>query len=187
MKRLVFMLLALWNFKTVHAQSLADNTYRNWVSERGEISLPKNYRATWAHLGSWLIADSDAPGHGFHDIYTQPEVVSIFHHTGEFPDGAILIKEVRSIQEAYKTTGLAQWAGDISILFVMVKDQRGRFQNNLHWQQSWGWALFNFDDNQLSKNVSGGFEQSCRGCHWPARTQDWVFTEGYPTLTNLTH
>ena len=33
------------------------------------------------------------------------------------------------------------------------------------------------------KNVSKGYKASCRGCHIPAKIDDWIYTEGYPALT----
>jgi len=44
-----------------------------------------------------LVADSKAPGHGFHDFYTQPQAVEAFLMNGAFPDGMVLVKEIRKI------------------------------------------------------------------------------------------
>ena len=53
-----------------------------------------------------------------------------------------LVKEALKVKSATMTTGAAQWAGDINIWFVMVKDTQGRFKGNPHWAQGWGWALY---------------------------------------------
>jgi hypothetical protein len=168
---------------SVHATDLSKETYTELVDENGSISLPLNYRLNWVHLGSWSIADPQAAGHGFHDVYTQPGVAEFYQKTKAFPDGAVIVKEVRTLHQGIKTTGTALWAGKQNIWFVMIKDTKGRFKNNPHWAEGWGWALFeNKGDGKLKTNVSKSFDTSCLGCHTPAKSQDWVFTEGYPSL-----
>jgi len=63
----------------------------------------------------------------------------------------------------------------------MVKDTKGRFKNNPIWGDGWGWALFKTDDT--SKNASNDYKADCLGCHMPAKQNDWIYVEGYPTLT----
>lgn len=151
-----------------------------YVDEQGTIHLPTDYRRQWAHLGSWVVPQDGAPGQGFHDVYTQPDSVTAFRATGAFPDGTMLIKEIRAVEQGTKTTGEAMWAGSTKVWFVMVKDTTGRFTDHPNWSEGWGWALFKADDP--SKNVSVSFAQDCKGCHVPAQKTDWVFVEGYPTL-----
>ena len=188
---IIYILLILFSFSsTAHADEVEPDAYRTIVDQSGNITLPQNYRHQWSHIGSWLIEDPEAPGHGFHDVYLQSDAVTHYRKTGQFPDGAAIVKEVRKIEQGSKTTGQAQWAGDIKIWFVMIKDSKGRFKGNPHWANSWGWALFeaNSGDGNTAeetlpqKNVSMGFAPSCQGCHTPAMAKDWVFIEGYPTL-----
>lgn len=166
-----------------NAMSLAEHTYSHYVDDKGKISLPVDFRKTWSHLGSWVVGDKQAPGFGFHDVYTQPEVVEAYRATGEFPDGAVLVKEIRNVEQGAQTTGLAQWAGQTSVWFVMVKDRQQRFQSNTHWAEGWGWALFEAKAPKI--NVSKGFQTTCLGCHVPAKASDWVFSRGYPTLLKI--
>ena len=126
----------------LQASDLATKIYTTYVNKNGEIRLPENYRSHWSHLGSWAVNDAKAPGYGFHDVYTQPEVVKAFLETGQFPDGTVLIKEVRKIISRTLTTGPAIWPGDTSVWFVMIKDTKGRFKDNANWGEGWGWALF---------------------------------------------
>lgn len=178
----IFSAVSLTNAMTPpekQQEPLAANTFSSLIDKQGNISLPTKYRQDWSHIGSWIVEDENAPGYGFHDVYTQPEAVKKYLETKTFADGTVLVKEVRGIHSAPKTTGLAQWAGDMKVWFVMVKDTKGRFDNQ-HWQKGWGWALFEAKNPQ--KNVSEGFMKSCLGCHTPAANTDWVFKEGYPTL-----
>lgn len=168
----------------LHSQDLSTATYNSLVDKSGAIRLPENFRQNWAHLGSWVVTDPKAPGHGFHDVYTQPEAVKAFLELGKFPDGTVLIKEIRKLDKAKLTTGEAVWAGDNAVWFVMIKDNLGRFKGNPNWTEGWGWGLFEYGDNKVwpTVNVSKGFESSCKTCHLPAKATDWVFVQGYPTF-----
>ncbi len=161
------------------ASDLPTQTFATVVDKQGGIQLPKNFRQEWTHLGSWVVTDEKAPGHGFHDVYTQPEAARAFNQTGKFADGTVLVKEIRSIGAGALTTGQAQWATDPAVWFVMVKDSKARFDGP-HWAEGWGWALYEAKDP--TTNVSVSFEQTCQGCHLPAKDSDWVFLDGYPTL-----
>ncbi len=180
-KHLAGWLLLLAAHGGALAADLADATYSQWVSDTGDITLPDNFRQAWVHLGSWLVEDEAAPGYGFHDVYTQPQSLAHYRRTGDFPDGAVLVKEVRSVAAGAKTTGLAQWAAEPLIWFVMVKDSSGqRFPDNPHWGLGWGWGLY--EAAAPKKNVSASYRETCLACHTPAKDTDWVFIEGYPSL-----
>jgi len=150
-----------------------------WVSGSGEISLPEDFRNTMTHLGSWFVPEGGAGG--FHDVYAQPETVAVYRETGKFPDGAVLIKELRTAEAADYSTGKSVQRATEKILqtFVMVKDREGRFSDSSNWGDGWGWALFK---PGTEGNVSGDYKADCLGCHIPAKDKDWVYTEGYPTL-----
>jgi len=152
-----------------------------YVDDNGKISLPQSYKQNWAHLGGWAVAKKKgADVHEMHDVYTQPETIAAFSATGEFPDGAVLVKEVREAKGDGLTTGHAVWSTDIKIWFVMIKDQEGRFVDNDHWGDGWGWALF--EAKEPTKNVSVGYDTSCLACHAPVSDSDWVYVYGYPDL-----
>jgi hypothetical protein len=152
-----------------------------YVDDEGVIQLPADFRGRMVHLGSWFVPEGDASG--FHDVYTEKETVEAYRLTGEFPDGATLVKELRASNSgsfttgqgvSYATSGLKQW-------FVMIKDSKNRFAGNPLWGEGWGWALYKPDDP--SKNAATNFRADCLGCHVPAKDRDWVYTEAYPTLS----
>lgn len=152
-----------------------------YVDQDGNISLPQGYKQKWAHLGSWAVArKSGSDVFETHDVYTPAETITTYNKTGEFPDGAVLVKEVRKAKTDRLTTGHAAWSADIKIWFVMIKDQKGRFEDNDHWGEGWGWALFEAKDP--TKNVSVDHETSCLDCHTPVEDSDWVYVYGYPDL-----
>ncbi len=167
----------------VAAEDLSAATFGRIVDSAGAIRLPRGYRERWTHLGSWVVPAADAPGHGFHDVYTQPPAAAAWRRSGEFPDGTVLVKEIRALGHGPMTTGEALWAGQTRVWFVMVRDTRGRFPDDPDWGEGWGWALF--EAAAPERDVSSGFATACRGCHLPARATGWVFVEGYPALHAL--
>jgi hypothetical protein len=119
-----------------------------------------------------------------HDVYATPDSVHSFREEGKWPDGAVLVKTVSTINTQQLTTGKAQWAGKINVWFVMVRDRNNRFPGNKAWGEGWGWALFTADDPE--KNVTADWKgtgfNNCFGCHLPAEKTEWVYIDGYPTI-----
>ena len=152
-----------------------------YVSSDGDISLPEGFRETWTHLGTWAVAKKEGESiDTIHDVYTQLGVVEQYQDSGAWPDGAVLVKEIRKAVSAKMTTGHATWVGENDIWFVMVKDSERRFPDNPIWGRGWGWALFEVKDP--AKNVATDYKLDCLGCHVPARDDDWIFVRGYPSL-----
>ncbi|WP_303561017.1 cytochrome P460 family protein [Photobacterium sp. 1_MG-2023] len=146
---------------------------------QGEISLPDDFRNTMSHLGSWYVPQGDASG--FHDVYMPADQVAQYRESGQFPDGAVIVKELRhSASGAYTTGAGVSYATEmVKQTFVMIKDSQGRFSDSGNWGEGWGWALFKVGQK---KNASMNYITDCLGCHIPAKQNDYVYTEGYPTL-----
>ena len=144
--------------------------------------VPDDFRKNWAFLGTWSIAggDEDGGASGLHNVYTQPDVVEAYRKTGEFPDGAVLVKELLLTNTDDFTTGRVSYASDVEGWFIMVKDSVGRFPDNPLWGDGWGWSLFNTDDPDTT--VTQDYEADCIGCHIPAQDTDWIYIQGYPVL-----
>jgi Cytochrome P460 len=151
-----------------------------YVDEQGGISLPRDIRDNWTHLGAWALPENVAEG--FHDVFTQRGIVEGYKKNNDrFPDGSVLVKEVRSAKSASMTTGPNVLSADEAVLwFVMIKDEKNRFPDNPNWGNGWGWGLFYAKDPD--KNVSTDFRKDCIPCHAPARETDWVYMQGYPSL-----
>jgi len=153
-----------------------------FVDSDGTIHFPGRVRDNddWVHLGSWGSADLNSADPGQHDVYTQRESLRAYLKNGKFPDGAVIVKEVRKIDSGLMTTGPVTWASDEILWFVLIKDEKGRFPGNDNWGEGWGWALFNA--GATDENASSNFRASCLGCHIPARETDWIYVQGYPRL-----
>ncbi len=154
--------------------------FSDHVGAEGSVRLPKNFRSTMVHLGSWFVPQGEASG--FHDVYTEASTVEAYRKTGQFPDGATLVKELRGAQTGNYTTGagVGYAVATVKQWFVMVKDTEGRFPDHPLWGEGWGWALFK--PSEPMKNVATDYRADCLGCHIPAKATDWVYTEAYPTL-----
>lgn len=159
----------------------AEDKFSPYVDENGNISFPVEFRDSMIHLGSWFVPDGGASG--FHGVYTEEESIRAFRKTGNFPDGATLVKELRASKSADYTTGsgVSHSTTVIKQWFVMVKDADNRFSDNPVWGDGWGWALFKPDDT--GENLATEYKTDCLGCHVPAKENDWLYTEAYPILT----
>ena len=161
------------------SSSVSASAYEQYVDNEGNISLPQNIATDWAHMGSWAVA-KDGGVEGLHNVYAPKEDIEHFRSTGEFADGAVMVKEVRAARGAAHTTGDAHWAKDIQVWFIMVKDTQGRFADNPLWGDGWGWALYEGKDP--TKQVATDYKKDCLGCHIPAKDTDWTYVYGYPAL-----
>lgn len=174
-----------WSAAGTAADSEPGASLPEYVDAEGRITRPENFRQNWVHLGSWFVKDDQhASGPGVHDVYAPARDVAAFRKDGQWQDGATLVKTVSSIEQKTLTTGNAQWAGDVGVWFVMVRDRQNRFPSNQAWGGGWGWALFNSDapDKNLTTTWKGEGLNNCFGCHVPAKQTDWVYIDGYPTI-----
>jgi hypothetical protein len=164
-------------------------SFSQYVDSKGNMSLPADFRATWIHLGTWLVTsrmpagsglDETAPGSGFHGAYTQPESLRAYMKDGRWPDGAMLVMEIRAINWDDLPTGHVMVEGEPVKRLVMVKDSKGRFPKNPNWGDGWGWAVFTPGNPRI--NSSTDYKNDCLGCHESAKATDLVFIQGYPLL-----
>jgi len=176
------LVLPLFSFGAVWAESEPVPAFSPYVDSAGSIRFPQGFQTSMVHLGSWFVPEGEASG--FHDVYTEKASVEAFRNSGKFPDGATLVKVLRSARAADYTTGkqVRHATDSVKQWFVMIKDSKGRFAGSPNWGDGWGWALFKTDD--VGKNASGDYKKDCLGCHVPAKDKDWVYTEAYPVLRN---
>jgi len=148
------------------------------VTAEGAIQLPRDYRG-WRLLGTWSVAGEDGAAE-LHAVYARPETLAAYRRDSRFPDGAVLVKEVRATATADMTTGRVSRAAALKGWFVMVKDDRSRFPGQGLWGDGWGWAWL--DAASPAETTTTDYREDCLACHVPARATDWVYVEGYPDL-----
>ncbi|MFT5446985.1 MAG: hypothetical protein ACI9DC_002160 [Gammaproteobacteria bacterium] len=63
-----------------------------------------------------------------------------FRRTAKFPDGAVLIKELRAARKGDYTTGagVSHATKELKQWFVMIKDEKGRCTDSGAWDDGWG-------------------------------------------------
>jgi hypothetical protein len=190
-KNLLIGVLTFFVCTIAVADESITSTYKSLVDDTGNIALPKNFRTDWTFLGTWSIAAKDMEKNssandrgaaGLHNVYTQKEAVEYFQKNKKFLDGTVIIKELLKTETAPMTTGVVSRGSEVEGWFIMIKDTKGRFSSNPLWGDGWGWALFNAD--QPLKTVTHDYKTECLGCHVPARNNDWIYTLGYPLLTD---
>ena len=156
-----------------------------YVTKEGGISLPADYREKFLHLGTWAVAKKpDMPVIEMHNVYAQLKDIQAYQQHGQFPDGAVLVKEITNVGSDKLTTGQASWTTGVKSWFVMVKDAKGRFPNNALWGDGWGWALF--EAKNPKRNVATDYKTDCITCHIPAKKDDWLYVRGYSILAKHT-
>ena len=163
------------------AQSTIAEKFSEYVDAAGNISFPRDYSMTFMHLGTYATASKpEGAVDQVHAVYARPKDVIAYRKSGKFPDGAVIVKDVQHVASALLKTGRATWSTDTDVWFVMIKDSRNRFANNELWGDGWGWALFSGKDPE--KQIATDYKTDCRGCHVPAKADDWLYIRGYPAL-----
>jgi Cytochrome P460 len=148
------------------------------VDKSGNISKPPNYRDTFRVMGTYAVID--VKGNELHYSYASPGAIESYRRDKKFADGSVLVKEVYGTEHAKLTTGDANWASNIKVWFVLIKDAKRRYANNPLWGDGWGWALFKSD--APDKQVAVDYKKDCLSCHIPAKADDWIYVNGYPAL-----
>jgi len=174
----VFALL-LWHAQTNAKQPEA--SANGVVDPSGSLHVPSGYQSTYEFLGSWAIAGD--PGTGskeLHVVYASPGTVAAYRKSGRFPQGAVLVKEVRAASTRQMTTGLVSHGDTLKGWFVVVKGAEGSYPGNALWGDGWGWAWFDASDPH--KTTSTDYRVDCKGCHVPAQSTDWIYVDGYSPL-----
>lgn len=148
------------------------------VDKKGNISKPVDFRDRFEFLGAYTVLDPK--GDQLHITYASRGTAAYYRKTGKFPDGAVMVKEVSTMDHARLTTGDAHWTSKVQVWFVRIKDTKHRFPNSKLWGDGWGWALFKAGDPD--KQVATDYRKDCLGCHAPAQSTDWTYLQGYPVL-----
>ena len=173
---------AVTAYAQIDKRSQYSGTTAAVVDNKGNLRVPADYATTYQALGTWAVANDDGPGSKeMHTVYASPGAIASYRKDGHFPDGAVLVKEVFHTTTKSMTTGTVSSAGTLAGWFVMVKDSVGRYPGNKLWGEGWGWAWFDAANPQ--KTTSTDYTKDCLQCHVPARESDWVYTSGYPVLT----
>jgi hypothetical protein len=176
------MMVAVTAYGQTNTRSQYGATTAAVVDNEGNMHVPADYRTAYQMLGTWAVAAENGPGSKqMHVVYASPGTIAAYRKAGHFPDGTVLVKEVFKTTTKPMTTGTVSSAGTLAGWFVMVKDDVGRFPKNKLWGDGWGWAWFDAADPK--KTTSTDYKKDCQACHVPAQASDWIYTHGYPSLS----
>lgn len=150
----------------------------------GKLKRPVGYRK-WVYIGTPLTPNDMNGGEAsfpeFHEVYMDPESFAHYEKTGQFRDGAVLVKELSSVGSKEAPSGKGYFQGEFSGLEAAVKDAK-RFKD-----EPGNWAYFSFGHKYpLKAEVAKGAVASCNECHQKNAKTDWVFSQYYPVLRAAT-
>lgn len=148
----------------------------------GELIRPRGYRR-WIYVGAPLtpndMNDGKAAFPEFHSVYVDPASYDHYKRTGEWRDGAMVLKELVAVGTKASTSGKGYFMGDFLGLEAMVKSA-DRFP-----KEPGHWGFFRFTDEEggpVHKTASALPTASCAACHTASAHDDLVFTQHYPVL-----
>ncbi len=157
----------------------ADDYYE--ISD-GELKRPTGYRE-WVYVGTPVTPNDMNNGKAafpeHHNVYIDPESWAHWKQTGEFREGAILIKELVSVGSKQAVSGAGYFQGEFIGLEATIKSKEN-FSD-----EPGNWAYFSFstpDHKSLTETAKAFPAQACNACHHGAAADDFVFTQYYPVL-----
>ncbi len=142
----------------------------------GRLRFPRQYRE-WVFLSSGLgmtygpLASAGDPR--FDNVFVNPSAYRAFLDTGRWPDGTILVLEVRAAQSKGSINQAGHFQGDVVGIETHVKDEK-RFARK--------WAFFGFMGQAELSEPAAAADSSCYRCHEPNGAVDTTFVQFYPTL-----
>lgn len=149
--------------------------------DNGNLIRPDNWRE-WVFIGAALTPNDQNFGHAylpeFKYVYLDPQSFKVWKQTGEFREGAVVVKELLAIGSREGESGKGFFPGEFLGLEVAVKDGH-RFESHLG-----GWGFFSFGELPYVESaaaIRGSGDLDCSGCHYNA-PQDMIFTQFYPNL-----
>jgi hypothetical protein len=138
------------------------------------LRFPEDYRE-WIFLSAGLdmsYSQQGMPGHSmFDNVFAEPRAYQAFRKTGTWPDGTVLVLEVRAAASKGSINARGHYqAGDVMGVEAHVKDT--------HFKG--GWGFFAFDGKGPAQALPG--DRDCYSCHAQHAAVDTTFVQFYPTL-----
>ncbi len=176
---LALALLALLSLAGSQAHEPGNVAGATDFASDGRLKFPDGYRE-WIYLSSGLDMSyrerAGTEGHSmFDNVFADPAAYRYFAATGTWPEGTLLVMEVRGAAEkgSINQSGRFQ-SGDAMGVEVHVKDS-SRFRG--------GWAFFAFEGSQPATQIPTA--APCYSCHRDHGAVDTTFVQFYPTLLSI--
>lgn len=169
---------------SAQAQSKLDGGPK-WTAS-GELELPVGYH-DWVFLGAPITPNGlnggKAPFPEYHNVYVQPDALRAYRKSGEWPEGTIMLKELR-LSEAgtnpdgsgMEASGRGYFPAARNGIDISVKESK-RFKDTN------GWGFFNFGHHAppYEKTSTAAPKEACAGCHI-ANATNMVFSKFYEPI-----
>jgi hypothetical protein len=144
----------------------------------GDLKFPAKYRE-WVYLTSGFdmnySAEAAMPGHSsFDNVFVNPEAYAAFLQKGTWPDGTVMVLEVRGAQGKGSINKNGSFQGAVAGVEIHVKDT-ARFPGQ--------WAFFSFHGREPAKIIPA--KANCYSCHADHAAVDTTFVQFYPTLMDI--
>ena len=135
----------------------------------------------WPFLGSGLgmtyqpSTGSQPATPSFTNVFVNPSSYRSFMQTGKWPDGTILVLEIRRSDSEASINKGGRFQTGFTGLEAHVKDSR--FQD--------GWAFFNLGRAESAERLSDAAAATCVECHIKNAAVERTFVQFYPTLLEV--
>lgn len=169
---------------SAQAQSKLDGGPK-WTAS-GELELPVGYH-DWVFLGAPITPNGlnggKAPFPEYHNVYVQPDALRAYRKSGEWPEGTIMLKELRLSEagtnpdgSAVEPSGRGYFPAARNGIDISVRDSK-RFKDTN------GWGFFNFGHHAppYEKTSTAAPKEACAGCHI-ANATNMVFSKFYEPI-----
>jgi hypothetical protein len=143
-----------------------------------QLIRPEGYRE-WVFLSSGLGMSYGDTAYdetrNFTNVFIKPEAYREFVATGKFPDGTVMVLEVRKSESKGSINKGGHYQNRLVGIEASVKDER-RFPEK--------WAYFSFigDGREPLPQAKPFPKEACWTCHNQHAVVDNVFTQFYPAL-----
>lgn len=180
---LATMLLASFAAGQLRADPLPPAPASPAYDANGQLRLPADYRE-WIYLSSGLDmsyrkgADmAKMMGHSmFDNVFVDPASYRRFRQTGHWPDGTMLIMEVRGAADHGSINRSGKFQTERMGVEAHVRDGKRRNGD--------GWAFYAFAEGQTTAAAIPEAAE-CYSCHRQHGAVDTTFVQFYPTLLGL--
>jgi hypothetical protein len=165
---------------TVATALCAGGSDKAQFTSGGELVRPANYRE-WVFLSSGLgmTYGPNAPAAGarlrFDNVYVNPSSYREFLRSGKWPDGTVLILEVRESESKGSINQHGHYQSELVAIEANVRDSR-RFPGR-------NWAFFDLGKDAgvpSARPIPAG--NRCEQCHSTNGAVDSTFVQFYPEL-----
>ena len=154
---------------------------------QGELIVPRDYHY-WVFLGSPLTPNGLNNGKAgfpeYHNVYVRPAAYRAYQHTGVWPEGTVMLKELQLTRpgtnangSSVEPSGTGYFPAARNGLDISVKDTK-RFKDT----NGWGFFTIGHHAPPYATTAALAPKESCAACHIANATNDMVFSKFYEPI-----